>query len=317
MDLGTIHALPLKSIWPGEATHFTPWLSQNLSLLGNKLGMDLEFESMESNAGEFSADIIARDLASNRLVVIENQYGSTDHRHLGQLITYASVLGARVVVWIAETVRPEHKSAMDFLNQNLKESLSLFAIQASAFRIDNSKPAFDLTVVSMPSEAAVATEVSPTRSETMERYREYYQSLIDALREQHNFTNARSGQPQNWYSFSSENSRVYRYSTSFAIGGRVRVELYIDCGDKAKNEELFDCLLTRRGEIEHALGQAAVWEKLENKRASRIAVYRDGDIDADTQTLEEIKNWVIQNLLKFRDVFPRHVASCLRGSALP
>jgi hypothetical protein len=317
MDLGTIHALPLKSIWPGEATHFTPWLSQNLSLLGNKLGMDLEFESMESNAGEFSADIIARDLASNRLVVIENQFGSTDHRHLGQLITYASVLGARVVVWIAESVRPEHKSAIDFLNQNLKESLSLFAIQASAFRIDNSKPAFDLNVVSMPSEAAVATEVSPARSETMERYREYYQSLIDALRELHQFTKARSGQPQNWYSFSSENSRVYRYSTSFANGGRVRVELYIDCGDKAKNEELFDCLLTRRGEIERALGQAAEWEKLENKRASRIAVYRDGDIDADTQTLEEIKSWVIQNLLKFREVFPAQVASCLRGSALP
>lgn len=139
MDLGTIHPVALKELWSGEATHFTPWLAEHLDVLGEKLGMDLELESTEASAGDFSADIVARDLSTNKLVVIENQYGSTDHKHLGQLITYASVLGAGVVVWIAETIRPEHKSAMDFLNQNLKESLGLFAVKASAIRIDTSK----------------------------------------------------------------------------------------------------------------------------------------------------------------------------------
>lgn len=311
MDLGIIHPVALKDLWTGEASHFTPWLAQNLDTLGSKLGMDLELESTEAAAGDFSADIVARDLSTNKLVVIENQYGGTDHKHLGQLITYASVLGAGAVVWIAETIRPEHKSAMDFLNQNLKESLSLFAVQASAIRIDESKPAFILTVVSMPSEASLVADISPAPSETKERYRTYFQSLIDELREVHKFTNARTGQPQNWYTFASENSKLYKYSTSFAQGGRVRVELYIDSGDKLKNEQVFDCLLQRKEAIAAALGLDLKWERLDNRRACRIAVYRDGDIDADSETLADIRNWTIQNLLKFKAIFPANVQQCI------
>lgn len=172
-------------------------------------------------------------------MVIENQFGNTDHRHLGQLITYSSVLGAGVVVWIAESIRSEHKSAIDFLNQNLKESLRLYALEASVIRIDNSKPAFVLSVVSRPTEVAATTpEGAQPISETRERYREYFQALIDELREKHHFTNARAGQPQNWYTFASDNSRIYKYGTSFANGDRVRVETYLDCGDKGKNERL-------------------------------------------------------------------------------
>ena len=258
-----------------------------------------------------SLPISLRDLSTNKLIVIENQYGGTDHKHLGQIITYASVLGAGAVVWIAETIRPEHKSAMDFLNQNLKESLSLYAVQASAIRIDDSKPAFVLTVVSMPSEPSTVPVISPAPSETKERYRTYFQGLINELREVHKFTNARTGQPQNWYTFASENSKVYKYGTSFAQGGRVRVEIFIDCGDKAKNEQLFDCLFQRKKEIEEALGSGLEWERLDGRRGCRIAVYRDGDIDADSGVLADIQNWTIENLLKFKAVFPGQIQHCI------
>lgn len=311
LDLGTIHPVALKDLWTGEATHFTPWLAQNLGTLGSTLGMDLELESTEAAVGEFSADIVARDLSTNKRVVIENQYGGTDHKHLGQIITYASVLGAGAVVWIAENIRPEHKSAMDFLNQNLKESLSLYAVQASAIRIDESKPAFILTVVSMPSEASLVADIATAPSETRERYRTYFQNLIDELREVHKFTNARTGQPQNWYTFASDNSRIYKYSASFAQGGRVRVEVYIDSGEKEKNEQIFDCIFHHKDEIEGALEVELEWERLDNRRACRIAVYREGDIDSDSETLVEIKNWTIQNLLNFRRIFPAIIKNCV------
>jgi hypothetical protein len=311
MELGKIQNVFLKELWPGEATHFTPWLAQNLDVLADKLGMDLELESTEVSVGDFSADIIAIDLSTNRRVIIENQFGSTDHRHLGQLITYSSVLGVGVVVWIAETIRSEHKSAIDFLNQNLKESLRLYAVEASIIRIDESKPAFVLNVVSMPAEAPVVSGDPQQLSETREKYRTYFQGLIDELRETHKFTNARSGQPQNWYTFSSENSRVYTYSTSFSKGGRVRVEVYIDCGDKTKNEQLFECLLNKhKDELEAALGFALSWEILDHRRACRIAVYRDGEIDADSEKLVDIKQWAIENLLKFKAVFPNRILQC-------
>jgi hypothetical protein len=311
MDLGIIQSIALKELWPGEATHFTPWLANNLVVLGDKLGMDLELEKVEASAGDFSADIIARDLSSNRRVVIENQFGSTDHRHLGQILTYSSVLGAGVVVWIAETIRPEHKAAIDFLNQNLKEGLALYAVEASTIRIDNSKPAFLLNVVSLPAEAPTVTgSASQQASETGDKYRAYFQQLIDELREKYKFTNARAGQPQNWYTFASENSRLYKYGTSFAQGGKVRVELYIDSGDKATNESLFDCLLQRQAAIAQAVGTELQWERLDAKRACRIAVYRDGDIEAESQVLADIRQWAIKFLILFKQIFPAHIKAC-------
>jgi hypothetical protein len=311
MEFGTIQNVSLRDAWPGEATHFTPWLAQNLGVLADKLGMELELESTEASAGDFSADIIARDLSTNKLVVIENQFGITDHKHLGQVITYSSVLNAGVVVWIAETIRPEHKSAMDFLNQNLRESLRLYAVEASIIRIDDSKPAFVLNVVSMPTEAPVlAGESGQQTSETKERYLTFFQELIDELRERHRFTNARAGQPQNWYTFSSGNSKIFKYSTNFAQGGRVRAEVYIDTGDKIKNEHIFDCLAEQREAIEAQFGAELTWERLDTKRACRIAVYRDGGIDDESETLVEIKSWIVKNLLLFKKVFPEYVNKC-------
>jgi hypothetical protein len=312
LELGAVKNFPLKDLWSGEASHFTPWLSQNLDVLAQKLGMDLELETTDTSVGDFSADIIARDLSTNHLVVIENQFGNTDHRHLGQLITYSSVLGAGVVVWIAESIRSEHKSAIDFLNQNLKESLRLYALEASVIRIDNSKPAFVLNVISQPSEPLVTTsDRAQSISETREKYREYFQALIDELREKHNFTNARVGQPQNWYAFASDNSRIYKYGTSFASDDRVRAETYLDCGDKGKNEQLFDCLRGQKEAVEKEFGSTLSWERLDEKRACRVAAYHDGGIDADTQQLSEIREWTIASLLKFKSIFPSRIKQCL------
>ncbi|NML62788.1 DUF4268 domain-containing protein [Massilia sp. RP-1-19] len=313
MEFGKIQLVALREIWTGEATHFTPWLAQNLSVISEKLGMDLDLETVEGNAGDFSADIVARDLSTGRLVVIENQFGKTDHKHLGQIITYSSVLGAGVVVWIAEAIRAEHKSAIDFLNQNLKAGLQLFAIEVSVIRIDDSKPAYVFNTICAPSEAQVSvTDGVKGDSDTGQKYRTYFQGLIDELRTVHKFTNAKAGQPQNWYDFSSENSKIYRYSTSFAQGGRVRAEVYIDCGDKIKNEALFDLLYSQRDGIQAEFGIGELkWERLDAKRSCRIAVYRDGDIDVDTGVLAEIRKWAIENLLRLKATFPKRFTAAL------
>lgn len=316
MDFGKIVEVPLRDLWPGEATHFTPWLAANLRLVSEKLGLELELESVESAAGDFSADIVAMDVATNRRVIIENQYGGTDHRHLGQILTYSSVLNASVVIWIAEKIRSEHKSAIDFLNQNLRQTLQVFALEANIIRIDDSKPAFGLKIVCMPTEAsASATSTSPDATETQEKYRSYFQSLLDELRNVHKFTNARAAQPQNWYTFTSDNSKVYKYSTSFAQGGRVRAEVYIDTGDKLRNEAIFDELYGQKETIEAAYGSILEWEKLEAKRACRIAIYIDGDIDVDSEKLAEIKKWVVANLLRMKQVLPPFLEKAIANVA--
>jgi hypothetical protein len=83
----------------------------------------------------------------------------------------------------------------------------------------------------------------------------------------------------------------------------VRTEIYIDFGDAATNKTLFDRLHTRSEELETALGETLTWERLDERRASRIAAYREGSIEASAEELNDIHAWAIEMLLKFRDVF--------------
>lgn len=145
-----------------------------------------------------------------------------------------------------------------------------------------------------------------------EAYREFFQALIDRLREEHHFTNAKVGQPQNWYSFASGYSGV-TYGSNFAQGNQVRTELYIDFGDAAENLALFDWLEEKRYVVENELSAQLSWERLERRRACRIALYRPGSIEEDEETLGEISEWAIEQLLNFREVFGPKLDEYLRG----
>ncbi|WP_255539537.1 DUF4268 domain-containing protein [Polynucleobacter sp. JS-Safj-400b-B2] len=309
INLGRLETLTMNQLMPGEATTFTPWLSQNIDLLSARLDMNLLVEGTEVDAGDFSADILARDVSTNKLVVIENQYGSTDHRHLGQILTYASMLDAQTVIWIAETIRIEHQATVNFLNQHLRSGLALYALEMSAICIDDSRPALSFNVVCAPNERFVKP-AGDEISQTQMRYQAFFQRLIDVLRTQHQFTNARVGQPQGWYSFSSSNSKLYRYSVSFAAKSRIRVEVYIDSPERDLNKALLAALRERASHIEAAfgaLGSCLQWEELETKRASRVALYREGSIDMPSEQLQEIEQWAVAQLLSFKRVFPTFI----------
>lgn len=304
-DLGTISNVPIQQVWPKEASDFTPWLAKNLSYLAEKLGMELSLETTEAPVGDFSVDIVARDLATGRRVVIENQFWQTDHKHLGQLITYAAGQGASTVVWVAESIRPEHRVAIDLLNRGMKSVLRFFALEMRVIQIDNSRPAFTFDLICEPEEDDALSASSPAgaTSERGQKYLSFFQGLIDDLNSRH-FTKARKAQPQNWYTFSSENSEVFTYAISFAQHRRVRAEVYIDCGDAGLNKKVFDQLFAEKKDIESAMGTELTWERLDAKRACRVAIYRAGRIDASSEELEEIKQWGITWLEQFKKVLP-------------
>jgi len=103
-EFGKLKRVPLRDLWKHEGTDFTPWLAANIGALGAALGLELELLEREAAVGDFSLDLLARDLGSSRKVIIENQLTQTDHDHLGKLITYAAGFGASVVVWVAESI---------------------------------------------------------------------------------------------------------------------------------------------------------------------------------------------------------------------
>jgi len=299
-EFGEIRPVDIREIWPNEATDFTPWLVDNIDRLGEALGMELEVQEREADVGDFSLDVMAKDLGTGRTVVIENQLTETDHDHLGKLLTYAGGFDAGVLVWIAKELRDEHRKALEWLNEQTGPDVDCFGVVIEVISIDDSKPAFNFRPVVFPNEwqkdRGGGREVTSPKAEA---YREYFQGLIDELRTKHKFTGAKVGQPQNWYSFSS-GVRGLIFSNSFAQGGKVRAEIYIDLQDKDRNKRLFDRLREQESEIEKEFGESLSWERLDDRRACRIAAYREGSIDVPTFTRDELREWSIENLLKLK-----------------
>ncbi len=312
-DFGELKRIPLREIWSHEATDFTPWLAENIKALGDTLGLELELTDREASVGDFSLDLLAKDLGNSRTVIIENQLTQTDHDHLGKLLTYAAGFNASTVIWVSEVVRDEHRQALEWMNQRTDTETQFFAVVVEVLKIDGSKPAFNFKPVVFPNEwqKSKKQRTSINTSSKGEKYRVYYQALIDDLREKHKFTGARIGQPQNWYSFSSGIQGIL-YSAVFAQGGKVRAEIYIDQGDQEKNKILFDALKAYEQEITDRYKSPLEWERLDEKRASRIAIYRDGTIESSDSELEEIRTWHIENLLKIKKVFTPEIHKALK-----
>lgn len=306
--LGQLHRDDLRSVWPHEAHDFTPWMADHLEDLAAVLGMELELVRTESEAGNFSIDILARDLGRDRLVVIENQLTSTDHSHLGQSITYAAHVDAVAVVWVCKEFREEHKAALEWLNRGL-ETTGFFGVEVDVLRIGDSLPAVDFRLVAAPrgrSRGPRAADDCGKLSEKSQKYRAFFQDLIDVLREEHHFTNARAGQPQSWHAFTAGITGI-SYGASFARGGRLRTELYIDSGDGDDNLEVFESLKGEADAIVEELGTEVEWEELEQRRACRIAIYRDGSILDGEGPLDEYHTWLVDSLLQFKRTFGKRI----------
>ena len=143
MKLSRITKVNPRDIWKHEAHDFTQWLAkdENIEILCEELELNLENIKPEAAAGRYNVDIVADDIDTKRKVIIENQLESTDHKHLGQLLTYASAYDASIIVWLVTDFTEEHRQAIDWFNRNISESISFFLVQIEVYRIGNSDPA--------------------------------------------------------------------------------------------------------------------------------------------------------------------------------
>jgi hypothetical protein len=149
-DLGRLTRVDLRNIWTSESIEFTPWLGreENLAVLTEALGIDLELEAQEEAVGPFRADIFCRDIGTGAWVLVENQLERTDHVYLGQLLTYASGLEAVTIIWIAARFTEEHRSTLDWLNKITDDSVRFFGLEVELWRIGDSPaaPKFNIVV---------------------------------------------------------------------------------------------------------------------------------------------------------------------------
>lgn len=152
IQFGRLQDLPLREAWKYEDREFTPWLAENIDQLAGAIGIPLELTGTEVAVESFSADILVRNPTDDTIVLIENQLETTDHTHLGQIMTYLAGLEAQTVVWIAPSFREPHLSAIRWLNEHTADGFSFFAVRVRVVRIGDSPFAPIFEVVEKPND---------------------------------------------------------------------------------------------------------------------------------------------------------------------
>jgi hypothetical protein len=313
----------LKSVWPTEPRDFTPWLArpENLSQLSDAIGLGidgLEFEKLEENVGDFFADIIARDTLGGEggRVLIENQFGRTDHDHLGKILTYASGLqDVRTIIWIAETFREEHRAALDWLNRQTKTGIAFFAIEIELWRIGESLPAPRFSVVVRPNDWERGDLVDTVElSDLKKLYIRYWTALGDTIRSRKSSLKPQKGLAQQWTNLSIGRANFSIVASATDQNGTIRAELALT-GPHAKLA--FAKLLEGREEIDAAYGPGLDWDEMPGRKQTRISETRF-DVDIwDEASWPEQHAWLATRLEKLYAIFHDRVRKLDLGLAQP
>ena len=305
--MATIERINIREVWPNEADNFTPWLADNLDQLGDELGMELELVGREAAVGSFKLDILARETGRNAVVAIENQVESTDHAHLGQLLTYAAGYKADIVIWVTADFRDEHRAALDWLNQRTEDSLEFYGVEIGAVKIGSSSPAPLFRLAAFPNSWSKRAMTSPQPiSERGEQYRRFWQPLLERLNREDGW-GVKTDNTTSWFSAGSGISEVWRTMSFYVRNREVAVELSLQTSNRDWNKSFFDQLRESQEEIEAELGVELTWDRLDNNKTSRVGIRRAGSIDADPYELDEIRKWMFDNVVKFKQVFPPYL----------
>lgn len=309
-QLGNIQGLELRDIWNHEERDFTPWLAQNIDQLSSVIGLNIVVDQIEQKVGKYELDILGHVQDRETVVIIENQLYSTDHTHLGQLITYAAGLNAAIVVWVSPEVCEEHRAASEWLNDHNDGTVSFFLVRPEVFKIDNSNPAVRFHVEISPSEFGrrLKTLVEQEEGPRHEFRRRFWDGLLMYLANNgHQWAKGRSTTKESWMSSPVGKAGIH-FNVSMAQGSKMRVEIYCsNDGDK----KLYDKLLAHKIEIENSLPDEQVsWERLEDATASRVAVYRPYDkelVADDTSDRRDLFAWISKNLTPMRSIAKQYL----------
>lgn len=303
-NLSKLERVPLREAWKHEANDFTPWLAEtdNLNSLADALGLsELLLVATEHWVGDFKLDILCTD--GEDQVIIENQLEKTNHAHLGQIIAYAAGVSAKKVIWVAESFRPEHASALQYLNDNTTEDLSFFAVEVELWRIGDSPLAPKFEAVVKPNDwaksgreqARAVTSTSPTK----QLQQKFWVALIERLAEKVPQIRPQKARPQHWLNNSIGRSGFNLNPTANTRDERLGVELWIP-GAAAKQH--FANLSTHKQEIHDRLGFELDWQELPDAIACRIASWYPNASIEDESRWEEYLDWMSEHLEKMDGV---------------
>ena len=321
-ELSRLEAVDIREVWPDEAQDFTPWLAEeeNLDILGETLGIELEFEAQEKDVGDFRADILCRDTLNNSRVLIENQLERTDHSHLGQILTYAAGLEIHTVIWIAKEFREEHRAALDRLNEVTTENFQCFGIEVKVWQIGDSDCAPQFDVVSKPNDWNRTVSRDTERvmreglSETQQRQMRYWTGLHEYIVEKGSSVSFPSPRSSRYLDLSIGRTNfglmIWQTPTRSEIGIWLNIS-----GENRK--AYFRLLEEEQADIHTEMGEELQWIELSGKQRNRICLHK-----ADTDPLDENDwphqyEWFTTQLEVFDTVFRERIRGLNAADWIP
>jgi len=306
--LAKLKKVDLREYWAHEAHDFTRWLAheENIQLLSEELSLSLTDVKTEEAIGRYKVDLVAFDEGTQKKVIIENQLEATDHKHLGQIITYASGYNADVIIWIVKDILAEHQKAIEWLNNNTSSSLSFFLIQMELWQIGDSALAPKFHVIVEPN--SWAKEIQNTGN-TPKEYTEtklvqldFWEKFISYGKAQKTKMNLnRKPKPQHWYNLSFGTAKAYLHLTINTKDSLIGTGIYI-----ANSEELYGVFESQKKSIEQDMEVALEWLPLEDKKASRIKTETEADI-SDEDSWHTYFQWLIATTEKIADAFGKYL----------
>ena len=318
-ELGRLIKVPLRKFWGDEESDFTPWLAreENINLLSETVRMELEVEGTEIKVGPFEADILCRDTVTDKRVVIENQLEATDHKHLGQLLTYAPGLDAVTAIWIAERFKDEHRAALDWFNEITPEEFSFFGLEIELWRIGDSPMAPKFNVVSHPNAwTKTVSRISPGGELTPAKqlYHEYWTALQDLLEERDGAIKPVKPWARNWIGFGIGRSKFLLAASASVRDKWICVSLTLR-GPNAKPH--FHLLEGHKVDIEEEIGAELEWDEKDDLERSEINLSRY-EIDLENrQDWNRQHEWLCEKLEAFHKVFSPRVKTLDASDYLP
>ena len=302
-NLGKIQKVELRNAWKHEAIDFTNWLAEeeNLRLLSDEIGIDIKLIQTEATVGRFNVDILAEEETTDNKIIIENQLETTNHDHLGKIITYASGIEAETIIWVVKDAREEHRQAIDWLNDHTVEGIHFFLVRIELWQIGDSPFAPKFEIISSPNDWAKTVRQSVSSggaiTETKAKQLEFWQSFKDYAEKNGKSFKTQKPAPQHWFNISTGSSHATISLTVTSVEDAIRTELYIH-----NNKDLFQHLYDQREQIEQEIGIKLEWMELPGKKASRVKAEMNGSIEEEEKWTGYFA-WLMENTEKFQAVF--------------
>ncbi|MDD6781554.1 MAG: DUF4268 domain-containing protein [Bacteroidales bacterium] len=307
MELGKLEEINIRKVWAHEQYDFSDWLSKedNIQQLGNTLNLSLTDVETEKFVGSYRCDIICKDEITGKNVLIENQLEPTNHDHLGKIITYASGLDASVIIWIVESAKEEHSSAIEWLNKHTDDDVSFFLIEVHAYTIEGSKPAPYFKIIQQPNDFVKQVKNITKNAELNDSQNsrlEFWNRFNDVLEKNGKPFNKRKATTDHWYSVAVGSSQCHISIDLVNREHKIRISMWIP-----DNKSLYDTFYSNKNSIEKEIGHSINWDKLDDKKAAYAYTFIEG-LDFNKQgNYDALMNSVINEVLLFRKAFKPYI----------